>query len=71
MNRLQKVLKWFLNVLILACYIAGVVGGIINSLFLLSKPNWPIAVCIAVLGAMAFPTAKKVFLELENYKTSD
>lgn len=68
MTRFQKVLKWFLDLIILALYLAGVVGGIINVLLMEETPNWIIAVCIAVLGAMAFPTAKKVFLDLESYR---
>lgn len=53
--------KKILNFFALFAYVVGAIGGIGYSIY---GGSWPIAICIAVLAAMAFPTAKKFFQEL-------
>lgn len=47
----------------LFAYAMGTIGGIGYSIY---GGSWPIAIAIAVLAGMAFPTAKKFFTELTS-----
>ena len=55
----KKILYFFC----LVAYAVGILGGIGYSIY---GGSWPIAICIAALGAMAFPFAKKCFKELTS-----
>ena len=50
--------KNILFLIALMAYVIGTINGIGYSIYI---GEWPTAVCIAVLSAMAFPTAKKMY----------
>ena len=46
----------------LCAYVVGVIGGVLASGL---GGSWFVAVCVAILGAMAFPTARQFFKDLQ------
>lgn len=52
--------KSFLNIVIFCAWIMCLIMGVGVSLY---NKNYSVAVCVAILAAMAFPYAKKLFKE--------
>ena len=51
-------MKKILYLIILFAYVVGIIGGIGYACY---SHAWVIAVAVAILGAMAFPTAKTIY----------
>ena len=56
-------MKKFVAVLWLIVYLVGVIGGIGYAAY---SQAWFIAICVALLGVMAFPKFLEAFKELSN-----
>ena len=54
-------MKKYLYLIILFAYVMGIIGGIGYALY---SGAWVIAVSVAILGAMAFPTAKEIYKKI-------
>ena len=59
MNNIKKIGKFFG----VFAYAVGAIGGIGSTLY---NKDYFIAVCVAVLAGMAFPTVKKWFKDITN-----
>lgn len=55
--------KYFVALLWLAAYAVGLVGGVGYAAY---SGAWVIAICVALLGVMAFPKAKEAFKVLSD-----
>ena len=56
-----KKMKKYIYLIILFAYVMGIIGGIGYALY---SGAWVIAVAVAILGAMAFPTAKEIYKKI-------
>lgn len=59
---MQNLWKKLLGFFGLCAYVVGVIGGVLASGL---GGSWFVAVCVAILGAMAFPTARQFFKDLQ------
>lgn len=57
--------KNFLKFFALFCYTVGSIGGFGYAAW---QKEWFVAICVAVLAVMAFPTAKRYFKELQAHE---
>lgn len=55
--------KYFVALLWLAAYAVGLIGGVGYAAY---SGAWVIAICVVLLGVMAFPKAKEAFKELSD-----
>lgn len=55
--------KYFVALLWLAVYLLGVIGGVGYAAY---SGAWVIAICVVLLGVMAFPKAKEAFKVLSD-----
>ena len=55
--------KYFVSLGWLAAYAVGLVGGVGYAAY---SGAWVIAICVVLLGVMAFPKAKEAFKVLSN-----
>lgn len=55
--------KYFVAFFWLAVYLLGVIGGVGYAAY---SGAWVIAICVIMLGVMAFPKAKEAFKVLSN-----
>ena len=58
---MKKILTIIIYFLLLVAYLTGAVGGFIA---LICLNYWPIALCVAFVGYMAFPKAQEYFREM-------
>lgn len=58
-----KMKKYFVALLWLAAYAVGLVGGVGYAAY---SGAWVIAICVILLGVMAFPKAKEAFKVLSD-----
>lgn len=58
-----KMKKYFVALGWLAVYLLGVIGGVGYAAY---SGAWVIAICVIMLGVMAFPKAKEAFKVLSN-----
>ena len=58
-----KMKKYFVALLWLAAYAVGLIGGVGYAAY---SGAWVIAICVILLGIMAFPKAKEAFKMLSN-----
>lgn len=54
-------MKKFAYLIILFAYVMGTIGGIGYACYV---HEWVIAIAVAVVGVMAFPTAKNIYLNM-------
>lgn len=54
-------MKKFVYLAILFAYVMGVIGGIGYACYV---HEWVIAIAVAVVGVMAYPTAKDIYLNM-------
>jgi len=54
-------MKKYLYLIILFAYVMGVIGGIGYAVY---SGAYVIAVTVAILGALAFPTAKEIYKKI-------
>lgn len=54
-------MKKYLYLIIIFAYVMGVIGGIGYAVY---SGAYIIAVAVAILGAMAFPTAKEIYKKI-------
>lgn len=54
-------MKKFVYLAILFAYVMGVIGGIGYACYV---HEWVIAIAVAVVGVMAYPTAKDIYLDM-------
>ena len=55
--------KYFVALLWLVAYAVGLIGGVGYAAY---SGAWVIAICVILLGAMAFPKAKEAFKVLSD-----
>lgn len=68
MEQFKQVMLCVAKFFLLVAYAAGIIGGLVHTV---SSVTWPLSVCILVLGAFGFPTAKKFFLDIKAYRAVD